>query len=59
MFNAPEKCAIDSNDIVHGKPLDVWALGVTIFMLTYKTFPYDIINVENKIELMDKIELGE
>jgi serine/threonine protein kinase len=28
-------------------------------MLTYKSFPYDIENFENKLEILDKISQGE
>ncbi len=46
-------------EFVHGKPLDIWAFGVTLFLITYKTFPYDIESFDNKMEILDKISVGE
>ena len=46
----------DDKDIsdLQGKPLDIWALGVTLYILCYKKFPFDSEN-NNIFELYDKI----
>jgi serine/threonine protein kinase len=38
-----------------GKPLDIWALGVTIYILAFKELPFKTENSENVIELLDLI----
>ena len=45
-FRAPETINLNDNDNnqnreYQGKPLDIWALGVTIYILTYLKFPFD------------------
>jgi len=47
------------SDFIHGKPLDVWAFGVTIFMLAYRYFPYDIEDFGNILDIRRKISNGE
>ena len=37
-----------------GKPIDIWALGVTLYILCYKKFPFDSEN-NNIFELYEKI----
>ena len=31
----------DENNYFRGKPLDIWALGVTLYIITYLKFPFD------------------
>ena len=45
-FRAPETIHLNDDDEnenreYQGKPLDIWALGVTIYILTYLKFPFD------------------
>ena len=49
-FRAPETINLngnsdnnggDTNREYQGKPLDIWALGVTLYILTYLKFPFD------------------
>lgn len=56
-FMAPECCEEEVKQFA-GKPLDIWALGVTTFILTYKDLPFKPDNPENIIELMDLISNG-
>lgn len=46
----------DDKDIsdLQGKPIDIWALGVTLYILCYKKFPFDSEN-NNIFELYEKI----
>ena len=39
-----------------GKPVDVWALGVTAFILTFRKLPFIPENPSNLIELFAIIE---
>ena len=60
-FRAPETCTLDENDKsqnLRGKPLDIWAIGVTAYILAYKQFPF-CENNNNMFELFDIIEKGE
>ena len=43
----------DISDL-QGKPIDIWALGVTLYILCYKKFPFDSEN-NNIFELYEKI----
>ena len=60
-FSAPETCILDENDKslnLRGKPLDIWAIGVTAYILAYKQFPF--CDKDNNIfKLYDIIEKGE
>ena len=57
-FRAPETIHLDDEDAEHeayqGKPLDIWALGVTLYILTYLKFPFDSNN--NILELYQNIK---
>ena len=64
-FRPPEACSLtvedENNDkkineslFYKGKPIDIWALGVTLYILSYKKFPFDVDN-GNIIELFKKI----
>ena len=59
-FRAPECCQDSelSKDL-RGKPLDVWALGVTAYVLAYNTLPFKAQNEWDTIELFDLIAKGE
>jgi [calcium/calmodulin-dependent protein kinase] kinase len=57
-FQAPECCDSECKDFA-GKPLDIWALGVTIYIFVYKELPFKPENPENIIELLDMIANAE
>ena len=44
-FRAPETLHLDDEDTgeqnYQGKPLDIWAFGITLYILTYLKFPFD------------------
>ena len=52
MFLPPESCAFDSTSYSM-KKADVWALGVTIYILTFNHLPFDIGQTE--MDIMEKI----
>ena len=54
-FMAPELCS-DQVRNVKGKPLDIWALGITAYILAYNDVPFKSANEENMLELLDAIE---
>ena len=35
---------VNKDQILQGKPLDIWALGITSFIMSYKKFPFDYIS---------------
>ena len=39
--NNNEKNKKDKNNYFRGKPLDIWALGITIYIIAYLKFPFD------------------
>lgn len=60
-FLSPECCKSEEDDSPKGfagKPVDIWALGVTAFVLTFKKLPFfdesndmmEIYNIINKGE---------
>ena len=63
-FRPPEGCDLDEdkeiknkNNELKGKPIDIWALGVTAYILSYKKFPFE--SEKNSIfELYEKISKG-
>ena len=61
-FRPPEACDIFGNnkeeEKYRGKPLDIWALGVTAYILSYNKFPFDSEN-DNIFELYNKIYKAE
>jgi serine/threonine protein kinase len=57
-FMAPECCEEEVKNFA-GKPLDIWALGVTTFILVFKDIPFKAENPDNIIELLDVISNGE
>jgi len=40
-FRAPETVKNNMESHIKGKPIDIWALGVTAYILAYKKFPFD------------------
>jgi len=56
-FMAPECCHEEAKEFA-GKPLDIWALGVLTYLLTYLEMPFRPENPENIIELLDMISNG-
>ena len=59
-FRPPEACNLnqdndlDKNGNFKGKPIDIWALGVTAYILSYKKFPFESEN-NNIFDLYEKI----
>ncbi len=56
-FRPAEICDLDKDEIKNdykGMPVDIWALGVTAYILSYNKFPFYSEN-DNIIELYDKI----
>jgi len=61
-FFAPECCRDEEDDSKKGyagKPADIWALGVTTFILVFKKLPFSEENNENILGLYDIIAKGE
>jgi serine/threonine protein kinase len=57
-FMAPESFELssDSNSTcILGKPLDIWALGVTVFIMVYNQLPFQTENFGDQIGLMNTI----
>ena len=40
-FRAPETVENNMENHIKGKPIDIWALGVTAYILAYKKFPFE------------------
>lgn len=59
-FRAPE-CCQDSTETpdLKGKPLDIWALGITAYILAYNTIPFKPKNEFDTLELFDLISKAE
>ena len=68
-FRPPESCNMFSDDEIKdenieeekeykGKPLDIWSLGVTAYILAYNKFPFDS-ESNNILELYTKISKAE
>ena len=65
-FRPPEACNINNDDIKNekkeedyrGKPIDIWALGVTAYILAYNKFPFES-ETDNLFELYEKINKAE
>jgi serine/threonine protein kinase len=62
-FRPPEGCILSDNDEneinnnktnLQGKPIDIWALGVTAYILSYNKFPFES-KSNNILELYEKI----
>ena len=47
-FRPPELCQLSSseigNNIIKGHPIDIWGIGVTAYILSYKRFPFEYPN---------------
>lgn len=55
-FNAPEICGDEQDpNAVKGKPLDIWALGVTAYILAYNKLPFVVDNSLDVSGLLEKI----
>lgn len=44
-YNSPELCEVSSNalasgSVLHGKPIDMWALGITLYRLLFGGMPF-------------------
>jgi len=59
-YYAPEMCKYDDNNTFDPFPLDIWALGITLYCMIYLELPYKISNEEkNDITLLlNKISKG-
>lgn len=62
-FRPAEICDLDDDDIeskigYKGMPVDIWALGVTAYILSYNRFPFNTENC-NIFELYEKINKAE
>ena len=58
LFRAPETCTTDENGKtknLKGKPLDIWALGITSFILAYRIFPFKLGDVDSSFDLFETI----
>lgn len=53
-FYAAEMCKEDADFIFEGPPLDIWALGVTVYCLVYLKLPF-FSETGDYFELLDKI----
>ena len=60
-FKPPEACKINGKEgeevdvkDLQGKPIDIWGLGVTLYILAYNKFPFESEN-NNIFELYEKI----
>ena len=58
-FRPPEICDLNSekediNNYYKGMPVDIWAIGVTAYILSYKKFPF-YSETDDLFELYDKI----
>ncbi len=55
-FNAPEICSDEQDpNAVKGKPLDIWALGVTTYLLAFNKLPFVGDNSLDVSGLLEKI----
>lgn len=57
-FYAAEMCKEDADFVFEGPPLDIWALGVTVFCLAYLKLPF-FSESGDYFELLDKISAEE
>jgi calcium-dependent protein kinase len=59
-FMAPECCGEgDQSKNYVGKPLDIWAFAVTVYIMTFKTFPFKAKESDDVLELLDLIANAE
>ena len=52
-FLPPECCAIDNEQNYSMKRADIWALGMTLYCLTFNNFPFEF--GETELQLMENI----
>ena len=56
LFRAPETCILNEKDKnLRGKPLDIWALGITSFIIAYRIFPFKLNKIVSPLELFENI----
>lgn len=58
-FYPPEFCNDKVNKVFRGKPVDVWAIGVTLYITTFKKMPFMPTAPSNFLELFKAIETSE
>jgi eukaryotic-like serine/threonine-protein kinase len=46
LFLPPECCLHESNDPHSMKKADIWALGITLYGLTFNSFPFELAKTE-------------
>jgi serine/threonine protein kinase len=54
-FYPPECCQDGKSEAFAGKPVDIWAMGVTIYVALFKRLPFMPSNLTNYLELFDLI----
>lgn len=42
LFAPPEYCSFDSNYACSLKKADVWAFGITLYLMTFREFPFEL-----------------
>lgn len=57
-FYAPEMCKEDADSEFEAFPLDIWALGVTLYCLVYLKLPFTAVD-NDYFALIDAISYGE
>ena len=58
LFRAPETCMVDENGEMKelkGKPLDIWALGITTYLIAYRNYPFKLGYVVSPLKLFKTI----
>ena len=59
LYFYPPECCQGKTDFFAGKPVDIWALGVTIYVITFQKLPFMPKNISNLLELFELISKAE
>ncbi len=59
LYFYPPECCQGKSDYFAGKPVDIWAMGVTIYIVTFQKLPFLPNNLSNFLELFEVISKGE
>ena len=59
LYFYPPECCQGKSDHFAGKPVDIWAMGVTIYIVTFQKLPFLPNNLSNFLELFEVISKGE
>ena len=57
-FRAPETCGENENGEMNnlkGKPLDIWALGITTYLIAYRILPFKLEYCVSPLQIFDSI----